>query len=273
LGATTAPIIARPRRRPADAPFDVDARGTAALAGPDASSVGSAGPAAPSGSTAPRLDRSEAGSHEARSIGALAFTNTDRVVLPPEHGALDRGRGLALLAHELTHVSQQRRLGNALPEEESGPGRELEREARLAERLVMAPGAPHGMATPAPLPLVASRPPAGIGPAEEVGLTGDAPRAAALARSIVRPGGDSASTGGSLESAGPGLGAGAMALTAQVQRQEAGAPVPAGGEAPAAGGELDVDDLARRLYDRIRDRLRRELLVDRERAGLLTDLR
>jgi hypothetical protein len=34
-----------------------------------------------------------------------------------------------------------------------------------------------------------------------------------------------------------------------------------------------LDELAGRLYDRIRLRLRRELLVDRERAGALQDLR
>jgi len=34
-----------------------------------------------------------------------------------------------------------------------------------------------------------------------------------------------------------------------------------------------MDDLAVRIYDRLRSRLRRELLVDRERAGLLTDFR
>ncbi|MDQ3786478.1 MAG: hypothetical protein M3422_04450, partial [Actinomycetota bacterium] len=36
---------------------------------------------------------------------------------------------------------------------------------------------------------------------------------------------------------------------------------------------LDLDELANRLYDRVRSRLRIELLVDRERAGLLTDFR
>ena len=35
----------------------------------------------------------------------------------------------------------------------------------------------------------------------------------------------------------------------------------------------ELDDLAHRLYGRIRGNLRRELLVDRERAGLLADLR
>jgi hypothetical protein len=35
----------------------------------------------------------------------------------------------------------------------------------------------------------------------------------------------------------------------------------------------DMDELANKLYDRIRTRLKSELLVDRERAGFLTDLR
>ena len=36
---------------------------------------------------------------------------------------------------------------------------------------------------------------------------------------------------------------------------------------------LDLDQVAGALYDRLRTRLRRELLIDRERAGLLTDFR
>ena len=42
-------------------------------------------------------------------------------------------------------------------------------------------------------------------------------------------------------------------------------------DSPAA--EADMDTLAAKLYDRIRARLKTELLVDRERAGFLTDLR
>jgi len=34
-----------------------------------------------------------------------------------------------------------------------------------------------------------------------------------------------------------------------------------------------MDELAGKLYDRIRTRLKTELLIDRERAGFLTDLR
>lgn len=47
------------------------------------------------------------------------------------------------------------------------------------------------------------------------------------------------------------------------------APAPAPGGAGAGG---DLDDLARRLYDRIRDQLKRELRLDRERHGMLTDI-
>ena len=36
---------------------------------------------------------------------------------------------------------------------------------------------------------------------------------------------------------------------------------------------LDLEELAVRLYPNIRSRLRQELLIDRERAGLLTDFR
>ncbi len=57
----------------------------------------------------------------------------------------------------------------------------------------------------------------------------------------------------------------------------AGAPSAAGAAGAHGGGaapsEGELDDLAVRLYDRLRSRLRLELLIDRERAGLITDLR
>lgn len=50
-----------------------------------------------------------------------------------------------------------------------------------------------------------------------------------------------------------------------------------GSAATAAGGSVaagpDLDDLARKLYDRLRGRLAAELRLDRERIGALTDLR
>jgi len=51
----------------------------------------------------------------------------------------------------------------------------------------------------------------------------------------------------------------------------AGAAASSPGHQQAA--EPDMDELAGKLYDRIRTRLRTELLIDRERAGFLTDLR
>ncbi|MGC9671527.1 hypothetical protein ACNTMW_33910, partial [Planosporangium sp. 12N6] len=52
-----------------------------------------------------------------------------------------------------------------------------------------------------------------------------------------------------------------------------GRPVADSGRPLVEADDLDLDDLAGRLYDRLRSRLRLELLLDRERAGLLTDFR
>jgi hypothetical protein len=49
-------------------------------------------------------------------------------------------------------------------------------------------------------------------------------------------------------------------------------PAP-GGNPSSPHGALDIDDLARRLYDPLAARLKAELRLDRERAGLITDLR
>src|SRR2546428_11836948 len=74
--------------------------------------------------------------------------------------------------------------------------------------------------------------------------------AGSLASSAMSPG--AAAAGGAVGSA---LGAAASSL----------------GHQQAA--EPDMDELAGKLYDRIRTRLKTELLIDRERAGFLTDLR
>ena len=74
-----------------------------------------------------------------------------------------------------------------------------------------------------------------------------------------------------------------MAPPAEAGPPDAGAPgptpveaaaAPAAPPAPgtAAAAAPDLDDLARRLYDRIRARLRAELRLDLERAGMLTRL-
>jgi hypothetical protein len=63
----------------------------------------------------------------------------------------------------------------------------------------------------------------------------------------------------------------------QNQQNQANQPAASGSattdEEPIPASRLDLDELSDRLYDRLRSRLRLELLVDRERAGLLTDFR
>jgi hypothetical protein len=61
-----------------------------------------------------------------------------------------------------------------------------------------------------------------------------------------------------------------------VSRVHGGAPAAESSAAlagPHQASETEMDELARKLYDRLRTRLKTELLVDRERAGFLTDLR
>jgi len=90
----------------------------------------------PSSSGAVRIDRSQGGASAAAELGADAFTSGDTIVMPSSHGPLDRGRGQALLAHELVHVGQQRSMGSSLPAEHTAAGQDLEREAQSAESFV-----------------------------------------------------------------------------------------------------------------------------------------
>ena len=50
-----------------------------------------------------------------------------------------------------------------------------------------------------------------------------------------------------------------------------GGPGPAGGEG-AGGPAANLDEMARRLYEPLAARLREELWLDRERAGLMSDV-
>jgi hypothetical protein len=61
-----------------------------------------------------------------------------------------------------------------------------------------------------------------------------------------------------------------------ISRVSVGAPAAESSSAaagPHQASETEMDELARKLYDRLRNQLKKELLVDRERAGFLTDLR
>ncbi|HEY2672855.1 MAG TPA: hypothetical protein VGJ07_21115, partial [Rugosimonospora sp.] len=58
-----------------------------------------------------------------------------------------------------------------------------------------------------------------------------------------------------------------------VVRTDPSRPLSTTGRPQIDTDDLDLDELAGRLYDRLRSRLRMELLLDRERAGMLTDFR
>jgi hypothetical protein len=61
---------------------------------------------------------------------------------------------------------------------------------------------------------------------------------------------------------------------ASLQQQATAEPAAAGAGSPGGGrSEGEMAELARRLYEHIGTRLRAELLVERERAGMVTDLR
>jgi hypothetical protein len=184
------------------------------------------------------VHRGEPVAATAAALSARAFTMEREVYLAGAQGSLQSPSGQSLLAHELTHVAQQRRLGSSLPDERSAAGQGLEREAREMEA---------SFASTPPLPL---------------------------------RGRDFAN--GGIELAEPS--APPAQQVERVQKAEAVAtpgsslgtdPPPSASPTRGEGhwDERDLEDLARKLYERIRGRLRQELLVDRERAGMLSDWR
>jgi len=231
---------------------------------------------APAASGPVRIDRSDAGAAAAADLQANAFTTGNTIVLPSSHGPLDGAKGRSLLAHELVHVDQQRRLGNDLPPESSTAGQELEREARSAEVLV---GRGTGRTR---MPAAAL----GTNATSSSGAVPAVPTGLGAADSHVR---DAANTALTLASHGPDVD-GSPADVASIadvahahgntpqtaaQRQDASA-IPAstaGSNDDSADREAELEALAHQLYERIRYRIGRELLLDRERAGVLTDMR
>jgi hypothetical protein len=95
----------------------------------------------------------------------------------------------------------------------------------------------------------------------ESGGTGTGPGASAASDAGTAAAGTAAPAGAATAQAGP-------VLTTDPSR-----PLSDGGRPQIDTDDLDLDELAGRLYDRLRSRLRLELLLDRERAGLLTDFR
>lgn len=88
------------------------------------------------------IDRSPESGERATSLGAVAFTERGTVHLPAELGELTDPATRAVIAHELTHVAQQRAFG-AVPAEESDEGHRLEAEARQVQWSVGGAVRPH----------------------------------------------------------------------------------------------------------------------------------
>ena len=296
-----------------------------------------------------RVHRGEEAERVAADANARAVTRGGEVFIPDSAGTLDSGAGRGLLAHELTHVIQQRRLGTSVPLEHSPAGRRLESEAcdDRASRPRRSQARPRhhpprhrpprrrpAATTPAPAAddddarstardiqeeLIASgrafRMPDGsiVFPGSGMHLPEQRPSqtqaAVAMQRAPDDRGADARrrrphrtrrllhatvrhrvlpmpETPAAGATPTPATGAPAPAQTPPLHVRgsprrppatPAAATAPAQAAAPAPALEpappIDLDDLARRVYGQVRTQLRSELLIDRERAGLLTDFR
>jgi hypothetical protein len=212
-----------------------------------------------------RVHRGGDASEAATALQARAFTQGDDVYLPAAHGPLNSGPARALLAHELTHVAQQRRLGSALPPEPSAGGQNLEAEARGMESTAF--NSPEMTLAPR----VQSAPANGATPSQQ------ATSIEATASQLIGSGMATRAVDGSLifraPEGAPAAAPWASSSSPSVQREAAPAVAPAAPKASTATSDAELEELARKLYEPIRSRLRAELLIDRERAGMIADLR
>ena len=208
--------------------------------GEPAATPGAAAKSGTSSAAPVKIHRGGEASKLATALDARSFTHGAEIYLPSSHGPLTSGKGRSLLAHEMTHVAQQRRLGSSLPAEDSPRGRSLESEAVAAER---APDMT--LATHANEPAGADAHSAGNTAPKQV--TASATSAMASAPGVQR----APESGGSAP------------RSKQSDRSPTG----------HSHTEQELEVLAHQLYHRIGRHLRRELLVDRERAGFALDLR
>lgn len=246
--------------------------------------------------------RGRAVSQQATRLDAAAFSHGGEVYLPESAGSLGQAQAQALLAHELTHAVQQRMLGATLPGEGSAEGRELEEQAIATQRWFLgAPGpvpslaflpsgtvprlthapvlrqAPRAAADEA-IGMVAAEAPAPV-PAG-VGVQRQPADAAVLTSPYAGPAGQSAQAAPAAAPAAPGTSApDAVAGTAVAGTHPDIADLRdqvadlAGQRSADLDDPVHMEELAAKLYRRLRARIRHELIVDRERSGLLTDFR
>ncbi|TDQ01144.1 DUF4157 domain-containing protein [Labedaea rhizosphaerae] len=251
------------------------------------------------------VHRGRSVSRQARALTARAFTRAGQVYLPDEVGELTGPEAKPLLAHELVHAVQQQVLGEQLPGADTAEGHELEEAAVTAERWVRGESAPpltllHRQAPARPAPDAGNAAP--VQAPDNVQLAENDAVAAFLemareerredtepapvehevtkvaswalpeshlpfpASQSSMPATVSTSDQSAVDQAVltrlAQLDAAVTALTEKHQERDA---------EPADA--TSMQELADRLYGRLRNRLRAELLVDRERAGTLADRR
>jgi hypothetical protein len=207
----------------------------------------------------------------AAEISARAYTTDGEIHLPALHGSLGEGSTRSLLAHELVHVAQQRDLGSSLPSEDSPAGRLLEAQATAMEhgfspatigppsrsspsRATGPRGVMRAPETASSLPLSAARPLLRVQRAPEEPSVVPAPEPEPPAPPAPPPS------------------APLVAAPAGGPPASAAAEGPPAGTPAAVGGPAELDELARKLYERLRRQLTADLIVKREQAGILADL-
>lgn len=208
--------------------------------------------------------------------GTRAFTRAGVVHLPDEADPARADAGL--FAHELTHAAQQLGLGTALPAPHTAGWRQLEAEATAVEQWIdgtrrTPPRLPHRPAA------------ASAAPAQPVDAVQFAPAAAERLSWTPDDGFHPADQSSTVDTTLPVAPAGPPTTphTIHLVRPDQPAPAeppPATSTTPAETPRHQcvdltdlrtVEDLAGRLYRFLRTRIRAELLIDRERAGLLAD--
>lgn len=215
------------------------------------------------------VHRGRSVSRQAAALGARAFARGGEVFLPGPAGPLTARPVRALLAHELAHAVQQRVLGAGQPSPESADGRELEDAALAVEDWV----AGHGSAPASLVHRSAGLVAPGELPADVTQLSGAAepenrePSSWTLENGF---GTGRPATAERDEDAGAGR-AVAAAFQQIADLRESVAGLRARQDAPDEPHTLDLGEVAGRLYEYVRTRLRAELIIDRERAGLLAD--
>ncbi|HEX4981973.1 MAG TPA: DUF4157 domain-containing protein, partial [Ilumatobacteraceae bacterium] len=227
-------------------------------------------------------------------------------------GSTSTGEARTILAHELTHVAQQRRLGASLPDESSPAGAALESEARSVagqgppvptRPMAPSPAAPAPQRLPGEPPSrhvralphdradrSPDRPPGAMSPMDVVARVQAAasaagiaapPPAAEAARHVApapspptaAPSDRSSSTvASSTVQRLPGDGDVSPSTTSSVATTSSNTDTPTPTPNPS-DDPAQLEELARRLYPRFRTRLRQDLLADRERSGRLFDVR